>query len=160
MKKATQLYLGIDPGKTGGIALIDHTGRALAAHAMPKTFSDVVLLLKELHAGDLTPRCLIEFVHAFPKMGVVSAFTFGKGAGVLEGALLALDVPFEPVQPRRWQQALGCLSGGDKNITKARAQALFPKLAITHLTADALLIAEYGRRLHAGAIPPTKGQPR
>jgi hypothetical protein len=43
-----------------------------------------------------------------------------------------------------------CLTKGDKNVSKARAQELFPALKITHATADALLIAEYGRRLNLG----------
>jgi hypothetical protein len=43
-----------------------------------------------------------------------------------------------------------CLTGGDKNISKRRAQELFPSLKITHAVADALLIAEYGRRLERG----------
>lgn len=36
-----------------------------------------------------------------------------------------------------------------KNTHKARAQELFPGLKITHAVADALLIAEYGRRKEA-----------
>jgi hypothetical protein len=45
-----------------------------------------------------------------------------------------------------WQGALECLSGGSKNVTKLRAQQLFPGEKVTHGSADALLIAEYGRR--------------
>jgi hypothetical protein len=40
-----------------------------------------------------------------------------------------------------------CRSGGDKKITKAAAQRLFPRMKVTHKNADALLIAEYGRRV-------------
>jgi len=40
---------------------------------------------------------------------------------------------------------LGCLSKGDKNVTKAKAQEQFPNIKVTHATADALLIALYGR---------------
>jgi hypothetical protein len=39
------------------------------------------------------------------------------------------------------------MSKGDKNVTKRRAQQLFPQLKVTHAIADALLIAEYGRRV-------------
>jgi hypothetical protein len=39
-----------------------------------------------------------------------------------------------------------CLTKGDKNVSKAAAQRLWPKLKITHANADALLIAEYGRQ--------------
>ena len=38
-------------------------------------------------------------------------------------------------------------SKGDKNVTKRRAQELFPGARVTHAVADALLLAEYCRRL-------------
>jgi len=38
------------------------------------------------------------------------------------------------------------MTGGDKNVSKRRAQELFPEIKITHAIADALLIAEYARR--------------
>ena len=79
-------------------------------------------------------------------MGVKSAFTFGQGLGRLEMALTAAGIPFERDRPQAWQKEMKCMSGGDKNITKRRAQELFPSLKITHANADALLIAEYGRR--------------
>jgi hypothetical protein len=84
---------------------------------------------------------------ASPQMGVTSAFTFGKGYGGLLMLLTALDIPFDQITPRKWQTAMGCLSGGDKNVTKRRAQQLFPKLTITHAIADALLLAEFCRRV-------------
>jgi hypothetical protein len=78
-------------------------------------------------------------------MGVKSAFTFGQGYGRLEMALTAANVPFKRVTPQVWQKSMKCLTGGDKNISKGRAQEMFPSLKITHATADALLIAEYAR---------------
>jgi hypothetical protein len=60
--------------------------------------------------------------------------------------LTAAGIPFERISPQAWQKSLGCMTGGDKNISKRRAQELFPTMNVTHATADALLIAEYGRR--------------
>lgn len=34
------------------------------------------------------------------------------------------------------------------NVTKAKAQELFPKEKVTHATADALLLATYCKRTH------------
>lgn len=36
---------------------------------------------------------------------------------------------------------------GDKNVTKAAAQRLFPDQKVVHATADAMLLAEYARRV-------------
>jgi hypothetical protein len=79
-------------------------------------------------------------------MGVTSSFTFGNGFGHLEMALTAAGIPFERVSPQKWQKAMGCLTKGDKNVSKKRAQELFPSIKCTHATSDALLIAEYGNR--------------
>jgi hypothetical protein len=146
-------YLGVDPGLTGGLALISDEGRVLRVSKMPITEADLLLELNAMCADE--PRAVVEQVGASPQMGVVSAFTFGKGFGGLLMALTAVGVRFDLAVPRKWQGALGCLSGGDKNITKRRAQQLFPDFTITHANADALLLAEYARRFHSGILPHT-----
>jgi Holliday junction resolvasome RuvABC endonuclease subunit len=92
-------------------------------------------------------KAYIESVHSSPQMGVTSAFTFGRGFGWLEMALTAANVPFERITPQKWQKAMGCLTKGDKNVSKRKAQELFPDIKVTHAIADSLLIAEYGRML-------------
>jgi Holliday junction resolvasome RuvABC endonuclease subunit len=79
-------------------------------------------------------------------MGVKSAFTFGNGFGHLEMALTAAGIPFERVRPQVWQKALGCMTKGEKNVSKRKAQELFPSMKVTHAIADALLLAYYGSR--------------
>lgn len=136
-------YIGIDPGKSGGIAIITPGGGAYA-HKMPETDRDLLDLLSEFSADD--NRAVLEQVHAMPGQGVTSTFTFGRGYGKLEMALCASLIPFETVTPQKWQKLMGCLTKGDKNVSKAAAQRLFPHLKVTHAIADALLIAEYCRR--------------
>jgi Holliday junction resolvasome RuvABC endonuclease subunit len=141
------ITIGIDPGKNGGIAVIDEKKDAYA-DKMPETLQDLFELLNSYSVGyDGNCRAFIEQVHSSPQMGVKSAFTFGNGFGHLEMALTACGIPFERIRPQAWQKALGCMTKGDKNVSKRRAQELFPTLKITHSTADALLIAEYGRRI-------------
>lgn len=145
------MYIGIDPGKNGGIAVLGESIDPVCVYAavkMPETERDILdFLNKEIQ--DARPvYAVIEKVHSSPQMGVVSAFTFGKGYGGLLMALTAHRVAFAEVAPRVWQKAIGCLSGGDKNVTKRRAQQLFPNEKVTHATADCLLIAEFCRRSH------------
>jgi len=92
--------------------------------------------------------CLIEKVHSSPQMGVTSAFTFGRSFGFVVGLLTAHKIPFEFVTPQKWQKAMGCLTRGDKNVSKAAAQRLFPSVKMTHANADAVLLAEHCRRTH------------
>lgn len=136
--------IGIDPGVNGGIAWI--TDGKPCAEKMPDTLQDLWELVQSIKL-DGPCHAAIEQVHSSPQMGVKSAFTFGQGFGHLEMALTAAGIPFERVRPQVWQKALGCLTKGDKNITKRKAQELFPSIKITHAIADSLLIAEYGRRV-------------
>ena len=85
-----------------------------------------------------------------PKQGVASSFKFGVSYGLLRMALIASGIPWEEITPNQWQKALGCLSRGDKNTTKARSQQLFPRIKVTHAVADALLLAEFCRRKKTG----------
>ena len=143
------MILGIDPGVSGGVALV--SADTAMAWKMPETLHDTWALFRGLAAGRQTiTKGYIERVGAMPGQGVSSTFKFGRNVGQLEAFLAAAGIPFEYVSPAVWQRALGCLSKGDKNKTKAMAQRLFPGLRITHALADALLIAEYGRRREAG----------
>jgi Holliday junction resolvasome RuvABC endonuclease subunit len=145
-------YIGIDPGKSGSIAV--RKGDHATAHKMPDTDRDIWALFRSIIADDMMEWrdngcfAVLEIVHSSPQMGVKSAFTFGQGYGGLRMALIASGIPFEGVTPQKWQKALGCLSGGDKNKTKDRAQTLFPNIKVTHGIADGLLIAEYCARTY------------
>jgi crossover junction endodeoxyribonuclease RuvC len=89
---------------------------------------------------------LLEQVSAMPKQGVSSTFKFGASYGLLQGLLVAHGVVWQTVTPRIWQSEMRCLTKGNKNVTKAAAQQLWPEEKITHATADALLLAELCRR--------------
>lgn len=141
--------LGIDPGKSGGLTIIDTDGERrdkTQAHKMPETPADLWHLIAESQPD----VAYIEHVHSSPQMGVKSAFTFGEGFGRLTGMLTAAGCRWELVRPQKWQKDMGCLSKGDKNKTKEAAQRLFPWLRVTHATADSLLIAEWGVRQQGG----------
>lgn len=160
--------IGVDPGESGGIAW--HEAGEMRVEKMPETLADLwELVFRKIacrapkYCIDPAKQCLkayIEQVGPMPKQGVVSVFKFGRGYGNLEMALTAASIPFERVTPQKWQKAMGCMTRGDKNVSKRKAQELFPQLNITHATADAALIAEYGRRqnVDVGTSPPLTPQ--
>lgn len=153
-------YIGIDPGVSGGLAILDVTGEVLHLTKMPATERDLYdwlranVSIRTIGVGPGHVFAVLERVGASPQMGVVSAFSFGRGYGLLLGMLTALDVPFDQVSPSRWQAMMQCQTAGDKNVSKRRAQQLFPKISVTHAIADALLLAEYGRRFQLGLFVP------
>lgn len=160
-----KVIIGIDPGKNGGIAVIDENGIVINVIKMPETPQD---LLSVISAYQKTPFiddcrqqvvCYLEKVGGMPGQGGNAMFTFGRSYGHIEMALLASKIPTHEVLPQRWQKHFS-LSGSSitkstsaekrehKNKLKAKAQQLFPNVEkkITLATADALLIAEYGRQ--------------
>ncbi len=139
------IVVGIDPGQSGGIAFI---GNEVMAYKMPETERDIYDLLE----GCGEAVVFLEKVHTMKGQGIASSGKFMQGYGFLRGIVTALKYPLHDVTPQRWQKTLGCRSGGDKNITKGKAQQLFPHLKVTHNVADALLIAYYGKLFMEGNI--------
>ncbi len=141
------MYLGIDPGANGSAVAIGIWNVDVCCFGK-STEADIAEWFRDMNNAGEKPIefAVIEYVASSPQMGVVSAFKFGQSYGFLRGLLLANKIPFEEATPKKWQRAMGCLSKGDKNVTKARAQQLFPEIKITHGNADGLLLAEYCRR--------------
>ena len=140
------MFLGVDPGKSGGAALINESYQVLSTVKFSVTERDISEWFEQLPDGEISG--VIERVHAMPKQGVASSFKFGMSYGFLRGMLIAHEVRFEAVTPGTWQKALGCLSGGDKNVTRAKASELFPGMRCTHAISDALLLGVYARRTY------------
>ncbi len=137
-------YLGIDPGQSGGITILDTATSKIHTCKLSETEQDLWAWLNET-TNMLNACATIEQVHAMPKQGVTSSFTFGKNYGFLIGLLTAIQIPFKFVTPQKWQKGMQCLTKGDKNVSKAAAQRLWPTVKVTHAIADSMLIAEYGR---------------
>jgi len=142
--------IGCDPGVNGGIAWI--TDGKPSVEKIPDTLQDLWELLENIDINaqleNLKIHSYLEQVSSSPQMGVKSAFTFGNGFGHLEMALTAAGIPFARIRPQVWQKELGCMTKGDKNVTRKRAQELFPTIKCTHAVSDALLIAHYGTKQH------------
>ena len=143
-----KLFIGVDSGANGCAAVINEAAEVVAqVRFKDATPHDIWRAFCEHFAlTDKTCFAVIEFVRATPQMGVVSAFTFGCNYSQVRSFLVAGAVPFVEVTPQKWQGTLGCRTKGDKNVSKAKAQELFPSVKITHGNADALLLAWYALR--------------
>ena len=155
-RKRMAYLVGVDPGKRGGLALLSYCGAVVSTTPMPAVDADLFAWLqiarREARQAGHPCQAWVEQVHSSPQMGVVSAFSFGEQSGRVKMALRAASIPYNLVAPGTWQKALNCRTAGNKAITRTFAAQLFPKEKITHAIADALLIAEYGRRLASGRL--------
>ncbi len=155
------LILGVDPGITGALALLDPQGRVEMAEDLPSLQrgggrgrvrrevdpAGLAHLLRP-HAAHIR-LALVEAVASRPGQGVASVFSLGHSLGAIHGVLGALGVPVHPIAPSVWKKALGL--GADKEEARAMAARLFPMIPLhrkaDHNMAEALLIARYGLRL-------------
>lgn len=141
--------IGIDPGKNGGYALIDHANLVVYSFK-DKTEQDIAEQFRMLATIPNTIAYL-EKVHAAPGQGVVSMFTFGQNYGLVRGFLAAFKIPFIDVTPQEWQRGLRIPSKNGKTYNEHKkmlrqiAGQLYPNVKTNAETADALLIAHYGK---------------
>ncbi len=139
----TKFFLGVDPGASGSTSVLDAEGNVMDIISHGETERDVLYRFLRW----VPSKALIERVHSMPRQGVASTFKFGQSYGFLRCCLLATGATvFEEVTPAVWQREMSCRSGGNKRVTKARAQQLFPQTKVTHRNADSLLLAECCRR--------------
>jgi hypothetical protein len=141
-----RIYIGIDPGKNGGIGIIYNDIQY--CRKCPATVSDMAEEIKVIMgiAPDIQKFAVIEAVHSMPKQGVKSVFTFGQGYGQWLGILASNDIPYIQVSPQKWMKHYTPLSKDKKerkNQLKHKAQQRFPNLNITLATSDAMLLANY-----------------
>lgn len=148
-------WLGIDPGLSGGIALIGDRGY-MEVHRMPQTEKDTWDLLARLQSTYGITYALIEWLTPLPaavdqklgiKRGSIATAKLMQHYGGLRMALIGLGIRFEERVPRTWRRLVGLQPHGGKNANKAKAQQLYPGIKVTHAIADALLIATAARTL-------------
>jgi crossover junction endodeoxyribonuclease RuvC len=149
--------LGVDPGANGALAMLDTDLAALVVCDMPSTLIRVGKhhrrQLSEFWLADILkvyqPDCAwIERVHALPRQGVTSSFSFGLSYGLARGVLAALGIPIQLVTPQEWKRSFRM--GPDKNEARLIAARLFPDNAANFTRAkddgraEAALLALFG----------------
>lgn len=156
-------FIGVDPGQKGYLCAIFANGEyhyaPLADNVeLRKLLHDIVLSHKEVIA-------VVENVHALPRQGLSSTFTFGYNVGWINGALWGFGIPTCSVTPNKWQKEMW--DSRDKVQTNGKtdpkktslkaAMRLHPNFDFRRTErsknaddniVDATLIADYGKRMN------------
>lgn len=157
-----KLRIGIDPGCSGAIVVMDEAMALVEWMLMPtvKVGTNTRVNGAALHAfltrHQMAARldhggvhAFLEHVSAMPGNGSASSFTFGHAAGVAEGQLQGAGIPYTLVSPRKWKKGAG-LIGTEKDAARSRAIQLWPAwrdldaIGKGQALADAALIARFG----------------
>ena len=166
-------YVGIDIGKAGAIAIMEHKDGGSEIHTVPmpmiKNEVDYVELSDMLRDIRVAYSCNVHIV--FEKLGVIfgtgksTAFSMGHQAGAIEMGCIAHTLSYTKVRAVDWQKQMLmgvdeiCKPNSSKRDTKAMAlvaiKRIFPNLELTFGVkakkphdglVDAVLMAEYARR--------------
>lgn len=156
------MILGIDPGLGGAIAfywpednnceIYDTPTHTVTVNGSKKRVIDLYQYAELIHQrAHHVHLAVIEDVHAMPKQGVTSSFTFGFVAGAAQAICAAYRVPVHLVKPAAWKRQLGLTA--DKDSSRRKASQMFPQHAGLWPNkghdgrAEALLLAWYGGKL-------------
>ena len=91
--RSNKKYIGIDPGKSGGIMVISETGE-VTAYKCPEKVLDMSILFKLIvgHTAPDNVNLLMERVWARPGNAVRAAFTYGVNYGQWLGIAASYEI--------------------------------------------------------------------
>ena len=150
--------IGIDPGLSGGIAVLEDN-KVLEIYDAPvmsegkknkKQLNSallVKLIKKNIQKKEETVM-VVEQVNAMPGQGVTSMFNFGQTFGAIKGICAALGLPIFFVRPAKWKKHFGLINSS-KDASRTKAIEMYPSIS-GQLSrkkdvnkSDAILIARY-----------------
>lgn len=161
-------YIGIDPGLTGAISVNLAIDGEIQLHDMP-VMANVKAAEKGRKRQHVDPHALTVLLRVFPNRqsrvfleytqagmkGALANYSLGHSSGIIMGVLAALGFSYELVRPQEWKKEFGLLKS-QKDACRTMAQQLFPMVNLSKKKdegkAEALLIAEWGRRKHTRLI--------
>lgn len=111
------IHIGIDPGKTGCIAVIDYgdaktlhvtihqikkisSSKLVDEHELNEFFKKIAGLRYKKH------HIVLEDVHSVFGSSASAMFNFGDVCGLIRGMIIAHDLSFTKVQPKVWQKEM------------------------------------------------------
>lgn len=168
-------FAGIDPGRTGALAVITPKGRVVAVHDAPivdtpgkgwgwdyhrPRLAQLARWLASLSGVELALERPVVLAHD----SAIAAAKFERGGEVWRSALSDAGVRWIEVLPNVWKSKLGLPGKGTDSTAKRQAvvmaRAWFPEVAQTHLVyhsrdhgrAEALLIAHWVRIRSAAGL--------
>jgi hypothetical protein len=144
------LYIGIDIGVHGGLAVINSETKEISIHSIPifktsskrkrknrKTGISEMKVVERSHYDKRGMKNLIkmykknsysciEKVHAMITDGAVQSFALGKGSGLWEGMLESLEMKYLDVTPSVWKRYFDLINKPKSESVK-KALELYPQ---------------------------------
>jgi crossover junction endodeoxyribonuclease RuvC len=165
--------VGIDPGASGALAVLQSDGSLIAVHDMPTvevlvnrkrrprvSAAGIAVLLRQY----MIEHVYLERVGSMPGEGAAGAFTFGVSYGLVEGTVATLGLAYTLITPQSWKKAASVAA--DKGQARQRAMQLWPAHAANFLRvkddgrAEAALLAWVGLQTRQSTQRAGRPEPR
>lgn len=189
LRPEDKLYVGIDPGMTGAIAFVPtrrkldpvivdiptktsrvkttRKGKAVMGNRNEYDHAKIVAILDPLIDYREKVVICLERGQPYQEDTPKTAFQVGVGFGMWGLYFAAFGLRVEEIKPAVWKRRMG-LSGGSENKDYSRSLTMrlypgachFVEFVGDHNRAEAVLLAEYQRRLDANDHKWPKPKPR
>jgi len=144
-------FVGVDPGLTGGVAIIDGEGDVVLLQTIPTQAQGGYIKRRVdpraframlLSAIYMPALCAVESVWVRPTDTRTSGASLVQSAALAEGVLVGLGATVLRPLPQLWKRAMGVT--GSKETSLQRARALWSALVWTdHNLAESALLARF-----------------
>jgi crossover junction endodeoxyribonuclease RuvC len=126
-------YLGIDPGLSGALAIVETiNGLPVLVDAIdtPSTGAGAKARVDIIAAANWIGKhapstAYVERAQAFPGQGASSGFCYARAVGAIEAVVALCSIPMILVEASVWKRRLH-LPGKDKEAARQKALQLFP----------------------------------
>ena len=158
------MFIGIDPGMTGGIVALDDDGKIVELESFDdrnplEVIKNTLDIISKVHDGIDT--IMLEQVGAMPGQGVSSMFNFGRSYGAIVGLTYGLGYNLNLVTPQTWQKIIpddGSFDGPKDRIRRAIVaegleKVVTLKRSMHQGVCDAYFIAKYAWSLRGVGEP-------
>lgn len=164
------IFVGVDPGKDGGIVMLDADANIVEKHKIPllksgkgKNEYDIPEIVHIVRTFGSESVFTLEKSQPMPMSGISAQFHRGFSSGVWQGIFVSLGVRYQLVGPLRWQRAMltDVNTEDPKQASVLVANRYWPKedwrrsekarVPDNGLT-DAALIGMYGMRVWKGEV--------
>lgn len=150
------MYLGIDPGFSGALAVLDENLQVIHYQDMPiievakkRELDEPELrnILRRFSPYYINLTVGIEKSQTMPNQGIVSSGRYMASYGFLRGLCVGMGLPYILIRPPTWKKAMLADMPKEKGSSIQKVGQIYPDIKLTrkkdHGICDAILIARY-----------------
>ncbi len=158
-------YIGIDPGKNGGIVVIWPDGKSMSLFTIPILNEDIDVsklvevfdMIQKMNDQGYEFFCILENVHSIFGVSAKANFVFGKVVGIIQTMIEVYKIPYMMVNPKAWQKVIfqGIAQNENKKVMALQAVTrMFPNTSFLKSDrsrvphdglVDSCCLAQYGK---------------